>query len=320
MRPKIDRALIETFSRATLEEKVAFLERMSFHDLQEFDALFDAWADPAQMPPPGDGWTTWLMMAGRGYGKTRAGAEWVHRLAMQRPVRIALVGATMDEARLVMVEGESGLLAVAAREGVKLSFEASLGRVRWPNVAVATLYSGDSGEGLRGPEHHYAWCDELAKWRDGETAWNNLRFGLRMGVRPRALVTTTPRGGPLLRRIVAEATTVTTHGRSEDNVSLSKQFLDVIKATYAGTLLGRQELDGELIEDANGSLWPRKLIERCRVAPALMPMMERIVVGVDPPAGSHDGCDACGIVVAGKCGENFYVLADMSVETASPEQ
>ena len=251
-RMRINRRWVETFSKFPLAKQIRRLERLTITELREFDALFDAWADPAQMPPPGDGWTTWLMMAGRGYGKTRAGAEWVHRLAMQRPVRIALVGASMDEARLVMVEGESGVLAVAAREGVRLSFEASLGRVRWPNGSVATLYSGDSGEGLRGPEHHYAWCDELAKWRDGETAWNNLRFGLRMGVRPRALVTTTPRGGPLLRRIVAEATTVTTHGRSEDNVSLSKQFLDVIKATYAGTLIGRQELDGELIEDANG--------------------------------------------------------------------
>ncbi len=157
------------------------------------DADFETWAHRNQIPPSGEGWRVWLMMAGRGFGKTRAGAEWIHRLGSGKPgVRIALVGATISDARSIMVEGVSGLLAIARRYRKRVSWEPSLGRLRWHNGSEAQLFSGDNADGLRGPEHHFAWCDELAKWRQAEGTWDNLQFGLRGGTRPRALVTTTP--------------------------------------------------------------------------------------------------------------------------------
>ena len=269
---------------------------------------------------PRRGWSTWLMMAGRGFGKTRAGAEWVHRLAMQRKVRIALVGATIDDARKVMVEGVSGVLAVAGQEDAPVKWEPSLGRLTWRNGSVATLFSGESPEGLRGPDHDFAWCDELAKWGRAEETWDNLQFGMRRGDRPRVLVTTTPRSIPLLRKLMAQPWTVVTRGRSMDNDNLSPRFLEQMVATYGGSRLGRQELDGELMEDVEGSLWPHWLIETCRIGSHDVPPLDRIVVGVDPPAGSTASCDACGIVVAGRAGERFYILADASVEAVSPEQ
>ena len=298
------------------------LAAMTPAEVLAFDADFQAWADDGQIAPRSDGWRVWLMMAGRGYGKTRAGAEWVHALAMGRGKRIALVGATIDEARAVMVEGVSGLLSVARRDGVKLKWEPSQRTLTWPSGSVATLYSGDKADGLRGPENDYAWCDELAKWREGEAAWVNLQMGLRRGTRPRALVTTTPKVGPLLERIQADRWTVTTGGKTKDNISLPEQFVEVMMATYGGTRIGRQELDGELLGEAEGSLFPRALLERCRVGASSTAAGEaeydRVVVGVDPPAGV--GGDACGIVVAGRRDGICHVLADASVTGASPER
>jgi phage terminase large subunit-like protein len=283
-------------ARMSPEDQREFLSKCGPEELLAFDAAFEAWASDGQLPPQKDGWRTWLMMAGRGFGKTRAGAEWVHRLAWSRPMRIALVAATIDEARAVMVEGVSGILSVARRQRHKVKWEPSLGRLTWPRGTVAQLFSGDNADGLRGPEHHAAWCDELAKWRQADAAWDNLQMGLRAGARPRALVTTTPRPIALLKRIMADARTVRTGGRTNDNVSLPRSFVDVMMDTYAGTRLGRQELDGELIADVEGALWPRELIERSRAeAPE---QLDRIVVGVDPPAGAGEGCDACGIVRA----------------------
>jgi phage terminase large subunit-like protein len=299
-------------------------------DLLLMDAMFELWAQQGQLPPQSEGWRVWLMMAGRGFGKTRAGAEWVHRLAMTGCKRIALVAASIDEARSVMVEGVSGLLAIARRSRTPVTWEPSLGRLKWPKGSVAQLYSGDHADGLRGPEHHFAWCDELAKWRQAESAWDNLQMGLRAGPRPRLLVTTTPRPMRLLERIRSDRWTVTTGGRTTDNVSLPKSFVEVMMATYGGSRLGRQELDGELMAEAEGSLFPRAMMEKARIQP-LTPLgfaespspsrgegMDRIVVGVDPPVSAEG--DACGIVVAGRRGGKLYVLADCSVERASPER
>jgi phage terminase large subunit-like protein len=223
-----------------------------------------------------------------------------------------------------MVEGVSGLLAVAKRRGVQVRWEPSKGELTWPGGSVAKLYSGDHADGLRGPEFHFAWCDELAKWREADAAWDNLQMGLRAGPRPRALVTTTPRTIPLLTRIRADEWTVETHGRTRDNVNLPRSFVEVMEATYGGTRLGRQELDGELIQDVEGALWPRELIEGCRTelphpnpSPAGEGHFDRVVVGVDPPAGT-DG-DACGIVVCGRLDGTDYVLADESCQGLRPE-
>jgi len=294
-------------------------------DLLELDAMFETWIAEGQKEPKSEGWRTWLMMAGRGFGKTRAGAEWIHRLAMSGGKRrIALVGATIDEVRAVMVEGKSGLLAVARRRRSRVRWEPSLNRLTWPNGSVATLYSGDNADGLRGPEHDFAWCDELAKWRQADAAWDNLQMGLRLGVRPRALVTTTPRAGRLLERIRKEPWTVETGGKTGENVSLPRQFVEVMMATYGGTRIGRQELDGELLSEAEGSLFPRALMERVRVlryaddAATQDERFDRIVVGVDPCV-SGDG-DACGIVVAGRRDGRLFVLADRSVGAGAPER
>jgi len=332
------------------DEQARLIADLSPADALAFDADFEAWAHRNQLPPQSEGWRVWLMLAGRGFGKTRAGAEWVHRLAMQGQKRIALVAASIDEARSVMVEGISGLLKIARNRRIKVTWEPSLGRLTWPKGSVATLYSGDNPDGLRGPEHHFAWADELAKWRQAEAAWDNLQMGLRLGPRARALVTTTPRPMRLLERIRGQQWTVETRGRTSDNVSLPRRFVEVMIATYGGTRVGRQELDGELMTEAEGSLFPRALLERCRVAPLLPPRgrwrgapegglcgeagphrqpfrlppppmgeeLDRIVVGVDPPASV--GGDACGIVVAGRHDGILYVLADCSVGGASPDR
>ena len=311
---------------ATPEQQRRAFDRATVERLLKLDADFEMWAHRNQLPPSGEGWRTWLMMAGRGFGKTRAGAEWIHRLADGKPgVQIALVGATIADARSVMIEGVSGLLKVARAYRRRLSWEPSVGRLRWPNGSEAKLFSGDSADGLRGPEHDFAWCDELAKWRQAEDAWMNLRFGLRRGPRPRALVTTTPKPIEVLKQMIADRRTITTRGKTSDNINLDEDTIDILRESYGGTRIGRQELDGEMLTDVEGSLWPWALIERCRVEP--LPLdgpcdaskFDRIVVGVDPPAGAGAKSDACGIVVAGAIGEMLYVLEDVSVQALSPE-
>jgi predicted phage terminase large subunit-like protein len=263
-------------------------------------------------------WRTWVLMAGRGFGKTRAGAEWVSALARAEPkARIALVGASAEDAARVMVEGVSGLLAVA-RLGEAPVWLRGEGQIVFASGARAFVYSGANPEGLRGPEHHFAWCDEIAKWRYAEAAWDNLQMGLRLGARPRSVVTTTPRQGRILARLRGLAGTVETGGATGDNAHLPAAFVDWAVETYGGTRLGRQELDGELIEDVQGALWTREVIERSRQSGPL-PRWTRVVVGVDPPVSAHG--DACGIVVCA-LGEDgiAYVLADCTVERARPEQ
>ena len=310
----------EMLAEMAPEQLRTFLAKCRPQDILLLDAQFELWAQDGQLPPALEGWRTWLMMAGRGFGKTRAGAEWVHGLAMTGRKRIALVAANIDEARAVMVEGVSGLLKTARRQRIRLTWEPSKGELKWPKGSVAKLFSGDNADGLRGPEHHFAWCDELAKWREADAAWNNLQMGLRAGPRPRALVTTTPRPMPLLDRIRAEKWTVQTTGKTRDNINLPRSFVDTMEATYGGTRLGRQELDGELIADVEGALWPRELIEGARVPFDFAEDergLDRVVVGVDPPAGT-DG-DACGIVVCGRLDGVDYVLADETCEGLRPE-
>jgi len=300
----------------------------SVAELLKFDAHFETWAHENQRPPTSEGWRVWLMLAGRGFGKTRAGAEWIYALASRKPgVRVALVGASIGEARTIMVEGVSGLLSVAQNRRKRLQWEPSLGRLKWPNGSVAQIFSGDHADGLRGPEHDFAWCDELAKWGEAEAAWVNVQFGLRRGPRPRALITTTPRPMELLQRISEDEWSVTTRGSTSDNVNLDERVIDILRKTYAGTRIGAQELDGVLFEEVQGALWTREVIERSRAIPLRHPAdggklgegYDRIVVGVDPPAGVGEGSDACGIVVCGSRGEALSVLEDASVRGLSPD-
>lgn len=300
-------------------EQAAMLDRLNAMAAQRLAWDWGFNARPAQCPPPGD-WRIWLMMAGRGFGKTRAGAEWVRSVAEADPhARIALVGATLNDARAVMVEGASGVLAVAPW-WARPDYAPALRRLTWPNGAMATLYGAADPEGLRGPQFSHGWADEIAKWAGGEAAWHNLMMAMRLGDRPRVLATTTPRPVPLVRALVADdaAGVAITRGRTADNAAnLAPGFVAAMTASYGGTRLGRQELDGELIEDADGALWSRDLIERCRVA-HVPGQAVRVVVAVDPPASA--GGDACGIVVAALGGDGrAYVIADASVSGQSPE-
>ena len=275
------------------------------------------WARPNQLPPAGD-WRVWMLLAGRGFGKTRTGAELVRvRAASGAARRIAFVGATAADVRDVMVEGESGILAISPA-GQRPRYEPSKRRLTWPNGAIATLFSADEPERLRGPQHDLAWCDELAAWRYPE-AWDMLMFGLRLGRDPRAVVTTTPRPTPLIRTLLADPTVVVTCGRTAENRgNLAPAFLEQIVRRYQGTRLGRQELDGEILEDMPGALWSRALIEAARATAA--PELARIVVAIDPAAVSGEQADETGIVVAGAAaGGRGYVLADVSGRYAPAE-
>jgi phage terminase large subunit-like protein len=275
------------------------------------------WRRADQCAPAGD-WHVWLLLAGRGFGKTRTGAEWVRAFAEATPgARIALVAASLHEARQVMVEGESGLLAIAP-DARRPDYESSLRRLTWPNGAVATLYSAAEPDSLRGPEHEAAWCDEIAKWPQGEAAWDNLMLTMRIGARPRVVATTTPRGVPLVRRLIKEKGVAVTRGTTRSNrLNLSPRWIATMRAIYGGTRLGRQELDGELLEDVEGALWTRALIERCRVAADAVDRPVRVVIGVDPPASAAG--DACGIVVAALLRDgNLAVVEDASVMRPPP--
>ena len=262
-----------------------------------------------------------MMVGGRGSGKTRAGAEWVRSKACD-PIsgpqtRIALVGKTIGEVRSVMVEGVSGLLAIhPANERPVL--EISKKQLTWPSGAIAQMFAADEAEGLRGPQFTHAWCDELAKWYRGERAWDMLQFALRLGETPQAVVTTTPKPLRFLKKIMEDPATVTVKLATADNEdNLAPAFLAEMNRRYAGSALGRQELLGDIVEDAEHALWRRHWIEETRMTQA--PQMMRVVVALDPPVTSTRASDACGIVVAG-LGEDkrAYVLADRSLQGREP--
>ena len=251
-----------------------FLSGLSPADGARLHGDWAVWARDDQLPPPG-AWTTWLMLGGRGAGKTRAGAEWVRGLALgldgfsRRPVgRIALVAETYADLREVMIDGVSGLIAAHPR-GERPVYEPSRKRLVWPNGAVAQGFSAEDPEALRGPQFEAAWCDEIAKWRRPQETWDMLQFGLRLGARPRQMATTTPRATPLLKRLLADPSVAVTRAATRDNAAnLAPSFLQAVVGTYAGTRLGRQELDGELLEEREDALWTRESLERARVAAA----------------------------------------------------
>ena len=278
-------------------------------------------ARPGQLPP-GEDWFIWLILAGRGFGKTRAGAEWVRAIGeADGSARIALVGATLQEARAVMVEGESGLLAIAPAARRPHWFP-SRRLLRWPGGAIAMLYGAADPETLRGSQHSHAWADEIAKWPRAVAAWDNLLMGLRLGARPQIVATTTPRPVALIRRLVNDPAVAVTRGRTQDNrAALPPAFLAEMTRSYAGTRLGAQELEGALMLDLEGALWTHALLDGCRLSgpPPAHEQLKRVVIGVDPPAGEQG--DACGIVVAGLDDEGrAIVLDDATVTRASPER
>jgi hypothetical protein len=263
--------VVEFLKSLDPERRRAGIELLAEQERDALDRAWSEWAHDGQLEPrstdSGGDWSTWVIKAGRGFGKTLAGAQWVTGLiATEEPLRFALVGATLEDARRVMVEGQSGLLEVAGRWIAE--WHASLGRLTFTTGASAQLFSGATPHLLRGPEHHYAWCDELAKWDKARECWDMLQLGLRLGRHPRALVTTTPRSGQgsgsVLQAIMDEPDTVVTGGPTYANPHLPSSWKSRVERLYAGTRLGRQELDGELLPDAAGALWTAELIERCR--------------------------------------------------------
>jgi phage terminase large subunit-like protein len=303
-------------------QRVRLFRALNPRELGGWNADWAEWAHGGQCEPAGD-WRTWVMMAGRGFGKTRAGAEWVHKMARDAerdgrgPVQIALVAATVEEARRVMVEGPSGLLAVAAHPNERPRFEPSLRRVTFAGGSEATLFSGAHPDSLRGPQHHFAWCDELAKWRHPQATWDMLQLGLRCGERPRALVTTTPRDGSGALAQILAGGAVLTGGATGENPHLPDAYVEAVHAAFGGTRMGRQEIDGVMAADVEGSLWPAALIEASRGAGVAADVLRRVVIGVDPPASAGG---TCGIVACGVDGDGLgHVLGDHSAGGLSPE-
>lgn len=278
------------------------------------------WAHPQQLAPAGD-WRCWLFLGGRGAGKTRAGAEWVSHLARSgRAGRIALIGPTFHDVREVMLEGRSGLRSLANERPV---YEASRRRLVWRNGAQAACLSAEDPDALRGPQFDAAWCDELCFWADPERALQTLEYGLRIGARPRMMVTTTPRPSRVLKRLLAAPDTVVTRASTfENEKNLSPDFIAAMRARWAGTARHRQELLGEVIEDVEGALWKRADLEALRTRRD--GTFDRVVVAVDPPASIGPDADACGIIAAAARGEGMareaLVLADASVQGLGPHE
>lgn len=326
--PKSDAEWIACAPAPVREE---FLEGLSEDALLALPWLFEFWAMPHQLPPVRDGkpWKTWVCMGGRGAGKTRAGAEWVRAMVegdgprdTGRASRVALVGETFDQVREVMIFGDSGIMACSPPDR-RPKWEATRRRLVWPNGAVAYAISAQEPEALRGPQFDLAWADELGKWKKADEVWDMLQFALRLGQHPQQLVTTTPRAQATLKAILDMPSTVVTQAPTSANRAwLAASFLEEIEVRYGGTRLGRQELEGVLLEDAEGTLFPTALIEAARVTRT--PAFSRVVVAVDPAVTGHAGSDLCGIVVVGAVTEGpvqdwrAYVLEDASVRAASP--
>ncbi len=308
----------------------AFLDALSPNALMSLPWLFEHWALEGHQLPPAGPWTSWIILGGRGAGKTRAGSEWIRAQVEGglpadpgRCSRVALVAETLDQAREVMIFGDSGILNCSPPDR-RPEWQATRKRLVWPNGAVAQIFSASDPESLRGPQFDCAWCDELAKWRKGEEAWDMLRFALRLGEHPQALVTTTPRNNPLLAAILAAPGTVKTHAPTEANrMHLAKSFLDTVTEAYAGTRLGRQELEGEIVMDLDGALWTWDMLEAARAPRHVEP--DRVVIAVDPPVTTGKGADECGIIVAGVAMQGppqdwvAQVLEDGSLKGASPQ-
>jgi len=321
---------------ASPELQAQFLARFGTAEyLELLDFLWEFWGRPSQFAPEGN-WSTWLILAGRGFGKTRSGAEWVRAnmcgktpLERGRWRHIALIAETAADARDVMVgdgkaasdpKAASGLLQVHSKD-FRPVYEPSKRRLTWPNGAVASIYNGTEPDQLRGPQHDAAWCDELAKWQYARDAWDQLQLGLRTGPNPQVCITTTPRPTSLLKEIMNDPGTVMTGGSTFDNRSnLSPKFLSVVTCKYEGSRLGRQELHAEVLEDLEGALWKRGFIDALRVKLSDVPPIERIVVAIDPNASSQEDSNECGIICAGLGIDGHgYVLDDASAVMAPAE-
>lgn len=309
-------------------QREAFLESLSADELDALEHDWHFWARDDQLLPSGD-WRIWLALAGRGWGKTRVGSEAVHDWAMANVERIAIIGATKEDAEKVCVSGDSGLIATQ-KPWARVEFKPSKngGTVYWPNGSIGELYSGDNPQSLRGPQFSKAWCDELAKWRRRDATWDMLRMGLRLGDNPKTIVTTTPTPAKLIKELITDKrmgrdglplVRVTRGSTFANAANLADDFLAELKAKYEGTRLGRQELEAEILTDKPGALWTYSRLEDCRrEAPA---DLQRCVVAIDPPVTSGEDADEAGIICAAVGADGHgYVLADASERGLSPKQ
>jgi phage terminase large subunit-like protein len=303
-------------ARMSPRERAGFFAKLDADELESLKTLWPFWARAEQIIPPGD-WVYWLPLAGRGWGKTRTGAETIRHWAQDFPL-VNLIGATADDVRDVMVEGESGVLAVCPRDE-RPRYVAHKRRLEWPNGAKSLLFSAEEPERLRGKQHMKLWADELAAWRYPE-AWDQAVFGLRLGDRPQAIITTTPRPTKLMRDLLADPLTFSTQHSTYENIgNLAENFLARVVRKYEGTRLGRQELHAHLLLDVPGALWTRETIEAAHVGKEEIPKLGRIVVALDPPVTSGESADECGMIVAGLAPDRrVFVLADLSRQGETP--
>lgn len=326
----IDGKLLRNHHLKTID--LSKLEDLTDEEADDLLHTWELWARPNQLEPDrvlpnGEFWTIWLILAGRGFGKTRCGAETVIKWAKEGHCkRIALIAEDSADARDVMVEGESGIMACSPRD-FRPKYEPSKRRLTWPNGAVATLFSAEDYDSLRGPQFDGAWCDELCKWRYAQEAWDNLMFGLRLGDHPRVIVTTTPRPIRLLKDIILRSDTAITKGNTRENlVNLAPPFVKAVIEKYEGTRIGRQELNAEILDDVPGALWSRPLIDEARIRPVdsqtpiALPHFERVIVAVDPAKEVGEAAAETGIMVVGKDSNGHgYLLEDLSLN-GSPEE
>jgi phage terminase large subunit-like protein len=311
---KIDR--FKALSKAARRNVIAELSdeeaNVLLHD-------WEFWARSNQLAPPGD-WIHWLILAGRGFGKTRIGAEQVRRWTQEFPI-VNLIGPTMADVRDIMVQGigaGSAILEVCRKDEAPV-YEKSKRRLVWPNGATSLLFSAEDPESLRGPQHMKLWCDEIASWKYPEACWEQAQFGLRLGAKPQTVITTTPKPTKLIKLLAHSKSTYLTQGTTYDNRSnLAQTFFKTIIAKYEGTRLGRQELNAEILDDRLGALWTLQAIDADRVFQ--LPELRRIVVGVDPAVSSGEESAEWGIVCVAEgvspAGEewppHYYVLDDLS--------
>jgi phage terminase large subunit-like protein len=325
--PKSLRDLLSGKSAAEVE---SFLNRLSPNAVLSLPWLFEHWAIAGHQSPPEGDWTTWVILGGRGAGKTRAGSEWIRaQVEGGKPIepgacsRVALIAETLDQAREVMIFGESGILACTPPDR-RPEWQAIRKRLLWPNGAIAQIFSASDPESLRGPQFDCAWCDEFAKWTKCQDAWDMMRFALRLGTHPQVLLTTSPRNNPLLTSIMEEPDTIVTRAPTSANrMHLAQSFLATVTRSYGGTRLGRQELDGEIIVDQDGALWSWDILEAAKTPRNFQ--LDRVIVAVDPPVSSGKDADECGIVVAGASMKGSpqdwtaQVVADESIAGATPQ-
>jgi len=297
-----------------LQKLSPLLEKLDT-DQAEIVSNFSRWPQTAreeQKTPLGE-WTYWLVLAGRGWGKTRTGAEDIAFYGLANPGwRIAVAAPTISDARVTCIEGESGLLSVLPSALIS-TWNRSLGELVLKNGTRYKTFSADEPDRFRGPQHHRAWCDELAAWKYPDS-FDQLLFGLRLGEMPQVVITTTPRPTPLIKELIKDERTVVTKGSTFDNSeNLAPSILEQLKKKYEGTRLGRQELHAEILDDIEGSLWHYGMIDRSRISPDQCPELRRVVVAIDPAVTNTATSDETGIVVAGVgVDDRFYVLEDAS--------